>query len=106
MDVKKIGRIPDGGGWRAHGREMGKTFAQKKAGTGYDYAHSVVDDHSRLAFSEIHTDKRADTTTADFFARAIEFFNSHGVTIERVMTDNAWSYRHGKRLRELLVGDQ
>ena len=101
MDVKKIGRIPDGGGWRAHGREMGKTSAQKKAGIGYDYVHSVVDDHSRLAFSEIHTDERADTT-ADFFARAIEFFTCHGVTIERVMTDNDWSYRHGKRLRELL----
>ena len=49
MDVKKIGRIPDGGGWRAHGREMGSTSAKRKALIGYDYVHSMVDDHSRLA---------------------------------------------------------
>lgn len=52
MDVKKIGRIPDGGGWRAHGRQMGSTSAKKKARIGYDYAHSVVDDHSRHAYSD------------------------------------------------------
>lgn len=46
MDVKKIGRIPDGGGWRAHGRQMGSTAAKKKARIGFDYVHSVVDDHS------------------------------------------------------------
>src|SRR5213076_2797504 len=45
MDVKKIGKIPDGGGWRAHGREIGRTSQQKKARIGYDYVHSVVDDH-------------------------------------------------------------
>jgi transposase InsO family protein len=102
MDVKKIGRIPDGGGWRAHGREMGSTSARKKTKIGYDYVHSVVDDHITLAFTEIHPDEKADTT-AEFFARAVEFFTSHGITIERVMTDNAWSYRHGRRLRELLA---
>lgn len=101
MDVKKLGRIPDGGGWRAHGREMGTTSARMKAKIGYDYVHSVVDDHSRVAFTEIHADERADTT-AGFFARAIEFFASYGITIERVMTDNAFNYRHGRRLRELL----
>lgn len=101
MDVKKIGRIPDGGGWRANGRVMARTWAHKKSKIGYDYVHSVVDDHSRVAFTEIHSDERADTT-ADFFARAIEFFASHGITIERVMTDNAFNYRHGRRLRELL----
>ena len=58
MDVKKIGRIPDGGGWRAHGREMGATAAQKKARIGFDYVHSVVDDHSRLAYSEILPDEK------------------------------------------------
>jgi transposase InsO family protein len=102
MDVKKIGRIPDGGGWRAHGREMGTTSERMKTKIGYDYVHSVVDDHSRLAFSEIHIDERADTT-AGFFARAVEFFAIHGITIERLMTDNAWSYRHGRLLRELLA---
>ncbi len=102
MDVKKLGRIPDGGGWRAHGREMGSTSASKKAKVGYDFVHSVVDDASRLAYSEIHDDERAGTCAA-FFARAIEFFAAHGVTIERVMTDNAWSYRHGTQLRDLLA---
>ena len=101
MDVKKIGRIPDGGGWRANGREMSRTSAMKKAAIGYDYVHSVVDDHSRLAFTEILDDERADTC-AEFFARAIQFFADHGITIERLMTDNAFAYRHGRQLRELL----
>mgnify|MGYP001941927465 FL=1 len=56
VDVKKIGKIPDGGGWKAHGRAMGSTWAKKKARIGYDYVHSVVDDHSRLAYSEILPD--------------------------------------------------
>jgi transposase InsO family protein len=104
MDVKKLGRIPDGGGWRVHGRAVASdTAAHKKMKVGYDYIHSVVDDHSRLAYSEIHSDEKADTTAA-FFARAIDFFAFHGITpIERVMTDNAFNYRHGRRLRELLA---
>lgn len=102
MDVKKIGRIPDGGGWKAHGRQMGSSAAKKKAKIGYDYVHSVVDDHSRVAYSEIHLDERADTC-AEFFERAIEFFADHGVTIQRLITDNAMSYRHGAKLRELLA---
>jgi transposase InsO family protein len=98
MDVKKIGRIPDGGGWKAHGRG---TPRDRKNGPGYDYVHSVVDDCSRLAYSEIHADERA-PTCAEFFERAIEFFADHGVTIERLITDNAMAYRHGTKLRELL----
>lgn len=101
MDVKKLGRIPDGGGWRAHGRAAGSSARDRNRRIGYDYVHSVVDDHSRVAFTEIHTDERADTT-AEFFARAIEFFAGHGITIQRLMTDNAFNYRHGRRLRELL----
>jgi transposase InsO family protein len=101
MDVKKLGRIPDGGGWRAHGREAGSIARDRNQRIGYDYIHSVVDDHSRMAYSEILGDERADTTT-EFFARAIEFFAAHGVTIERLMTDNAFSYRHSIRLRQLL----
>ena len=102
MDVKKIGRIPDGGGWRAHGRAAVSTSRDRTGTVGYDYVHAVVDDHSRLAYGEIHTDERADTV-AGFFARAIDFYAGHGITIERLMTDNAWSYRHGTRLRELLA---
>lgn len=101
MDVKKIGRIPDGGGWRAHGREMGKTSAQKKARIGFDYVHSVVDDHSRLAYSEILPDETA-ATTAAFFDRAVEAFAAHGIEIEALMTDNAWNYTHSNRLAATL----
>jgi transposase InsO family protein len=92
MDVKKIGRIPDGGGWRAHGRKMGSTSARKKARIGFDYVHSMVDDHSRYAYSEILPDETA-KSCAGFFARAVEAFAAAGIgRIERVMTDNHWSY--------------
>ena len=101
MDVKKIGRIPDGGGWRAHGREMGSTAAKKKARIGFDYVHSVVDDHSRYAYSEILPDERADTCAA-FFERAVEHFATVGVTIAAVMTDNPWSYTHSNRFAAFL----
>ena len=101
MDIKKIGKIPDGGGWRAHGRAMTSTTRDRTNGVGYDYVHSVVDDHSRLAYSEIHDDERADTV-CEFFDRAIAFYAEHGITIERVMTDNALVYRKSRRLRDLL----
>lgn len=57
MDVKKLGRIPPGGGWKAHGRETGSTSERKKTKIGFDYIHSIVDDHTRLACSEIHDDE-------------------------------------------------
>ena len=92
VDVKKIGRIHDGGGWRAHGRAMGSTAAKKKVRIGYDYVHSAVDDHSRLAYSEVLDDERGPTCAA-FLARAAAFFAEHGITIRRVITDNHFSYR-------------
>ena len=97
MDVKKLGRIPDGGGWRAHGRTMGSTAARKRTLIGYDYVHSVVDDHSRLAYSEILPDEKGPTCAA-FLDRAIGYFAAHGITrIDRLMTDNAWAYRYSLR---------
>jgi transposase InsO family protein len=102
MDVKKIGRIPDGGGWRAHGRQAGSTAAKKKARIGFDYVHSVVDDHSRAAYSEILGDEKA-TTCAAFLARAVEHLATIGIDrIEAVMTDNHWSYTHSNDLAALL----
>jgi transposase InsO family protein len=101
MDVKKIGRVPDGGGWRAHGRQMGKTSAHKKARIGYDYIHSLVDDHSRFAYSEVLPDEQGPTTTA-FFARALTYFAEHGIIVEAVMTDNAWNYTRSRALKALL----
>lgn len=103
MDVKKIGRIPDGGGWRAHGREMGSTAERKRTRVGYDFVHSIVDDHSRVAYSEIHDDEKA-VTCAGFFARALEFFAAHGVTqVRQVMTDNHWSYTRSNALAALMA---
>jgi transposase InsO family protein len=91
VDVKKLGRIPPGGGWRAHGRQMGSSSAKKKARIGFDYVHSMVDDHTRVAYSEIHPDEQG-ATCAGFIERAGHFFATLGVSIERVMTDNHWSY--------------
>ncbi len=103
VDVKKLGRIPPGGGWRAWGRQRGSTAAHKKARIGYDYIHSAVDDHSRLAYSEILNDERGDTA-AGFLARAAEFFASVGIDrIEAVMTDNHWSYVHSQAFADVLA---
>jgi transposase InsO family protein len=97
MDVKKIGRIPNGGGWRAHGRANAHAAKTKRVAVGFDYVHSLVDDHSRLAYSEIHSDEKGPTCAA-FLERAIAYFNAHGITrIERLMTDNAWAYRWSLR---------
>ena len=103
VDVKKIGKIPDGGGWKAHGRQMGSTGAQKRARIGYDYVHSMVDDHSRLAYSEILPDEKGPTCAA-FMLRAAEYFAAHGITrIERVITDNHFSYRRSNDVRDAIA---
>lgn len=99
VDVKKLGRIPDGGGWRALGREK---VSGRRTATGFDYIHSAVDDHSRLAYSEIHADEKAETR-AGFLIRAAAFFADHGIErIERVLTDNAWAYRKSRIWRHAL----
>jgi transposase InsO family protein len=103
MDVKKIGRIPDGGGWKAHGREHGQNGAQKRARIGYDYVHSVVDDHSRLAYSEILPDEKGPTCAA-FLLRAAGYFASHGIPrIDRVITDNHFSYRKSTDMKNAIT---
>lgn len=103
MDVKKIGRIPDGGGWRAHGRKMGSTGVKKRAKIGFDYVHSLVDDHSRLAYSEILPDEKG-ATCAAFYQRATVVFAAFGIdTIAELMTDNHWSYTHTIELAEFLA---
>lgn len=100
-DVKKLGRIPDGGGWKLHGREAGDTAARKKAKVGYDYVHSLVDDHSRYAYSEILPDEKG-PTTAGFLARALDHFASVGILVERLISDNHFSYRLSSDVRTLL----
>jgi transposase InsO family protein len=95
MDVKKLGRIPDGGGWKAHGR--GNVRRDRVNGPGFDYVHSLVDDHSRLAYSEALPDEKGPTCAA-FLTRALDYFAEHGITrIERLMTDNAWAYKYSLR---------
>ncbi|UOY01890.1 IS481 family transposase [Blastococcus sp. PRF04-17] len=97
MDVKKLGRIPDGGGWRAHGRGARSISRDRDTKVGYDYVHSLVDDHSRLAYSEVLPDEKG-VTCAAFLARAAAYFAAHGIDrIERVMTDNAWAYKYSLR---------
>jgi transposase InsO family protein len=97
MDVKKIGRIPDGGGWRAHGRENREATRDRSTKVGFDYVHSLVDDHSRLAYSEILPDEKGPTCAA-FLTRALDYFAEHGITrVEQLMTDNAWAYRWSLR---------
>lgn len=98
VDVKKIGRIPDGGGWRAWGRDKVK----RKHRVGYDYVHSAVDDHSRLAYSEIFENETGETC-AGFMLRAAAWFQTQGIDrIGEVMTDNAWSYIHSRVFAEVL----
>jgi transposase len=90
IDVKKLGRIPDGGGWRAHGRT---SRPNSKRQIGFDYVHAAIDDHSRLAYAEIHPDEQG-ATCAEFLERAAAYFAECGITcIEQVMTDNAFAYR-------------
>ena len=102
VDVKKVGRIPAGGGWRAWGRQMGSSWVRRKTRIGYDYVHSAVDDHSRLAYSEILNDEKG-ATAAGFLTRATEFFASCGINrIEAVMTDNHWSYTKSQAFTEAL----
>lgn len=96
VDVKKLGRVPDGGGWRLHGRRehvRGRTVHGH--GLGYDFLHVAVDDHTRLAYVEAHDDER-DATATGFLRRACAWFADHGVQVERVLTDNAKVYRIGR----------
>ncbi|GGW86641.1 hypothetical protein GCM10010350_83780 [Streptomyces galilaeus] len=84
VDIKKLGNIPDGGGHRTLGRQAGR---KTRSGAGYSYLHNAVDDHSRLAYSEILTDEKKETTPG-FWQRAHAFFSQAGITVERVLTDN------------------
>ena len=90
VDVKKLGRVPDGGGWRVHGRRE----EVRGRGLGWDYVHVAIDDHTRLAYAEVLPDERV-ATCAGFLTRAAAWFAARGVTVRRVLTDNAKSYRIG-----------
>ena len=102
MDVKKLGNIPHGGGWRYVGRQQGRTNRRLTPGTkrskyrhellGHAFVHTVIDDHSRVAYAEIHDDETA-ATAAGVLRRAVLWFAVRGVTVHRVLTDNGSCYR-------------
>lgn len=89
VDVKKLGRVPEGGGWRARGRGDGTPRGWGK--TGYDYLHVAIDDHSRYAYVEV-LENELGVTCAGFLERTCAHLSGLGVEIERVMTDNAKNY--------------
>jgi transposase InsO family protein len=100
IDVKKQAKIPRGGGWRIHGR--GKAPDRRTKRDGYAFIHSAVDAYSLLAYSEVYPDERAVTNLA-FWRRAKAFFESYGITIERVLTNNGNCYRAKEFAAELLA---
>jgi transposase InsO family protein len=92
VDIKKLGRIPDGGGHRIHGRARGRRIKKKSTKPGTAFIHNALDDHSRLAYSEILGDERKETVCG-FWQRANAYFASCGITVKRVLTDNGSAYR-------------
>ena len=99
VDVKKLGRIPEGGGHKVYGRQVQH---HGRRGLGFDFIHSCIDDHSRLAYSEVLPDELG-STCAGFLGRAGAFFAAHGVAIQRVMTDNAFAYRNSLDFRRAVA---
>jgi len=103
IDVKKLGRIPDGGGWRADPNQSLRNHNTGHTRVGFDYVHVAVDDHSRLAFVEVHPDEKG-VTCAGFLTRAAVFMAAHGAPVKRVMTDNAFAYRLSNDFQSVLAG--
>ena len=95
MDTEKLGRFT------APGHALTGDRTRRSRRVGWEYVHSIIDDCSRLAYSEIHRDERAPTVTA-FTRRALDWFLEQGIVCERLMTDNAFSYVNNRSLRELL----
>lgn len=102
VDVKKLGNIPDGGGWRFVGRQQGDwnrratpdrpRSRRRDVILGHAFVHTVIDDHSRVAYAEIHDDEKA-VTAIGVLQRAVSWFADHGVTVERVLSDNGSAYK-------------
>jgi transposase InsO family protein len=102
VDVKKLGNIPTGGGWRFVGRAQGGKNRRTTFGTqrskahhellGHAFVHTVIDDHSRVAYAEIHDDETA-TTAIGVLRRAVSWFAMRGVAVERVLSDNGSCYK-------------
>lgn len=103
IDVKKLGRIPDGGGWRADPSQTRRNHATGHQRVGFDYVHAVIDDHSRLAYAEIHADEKG-VTAAGVLLRAAAFFAACGIaSIKRVLSDNAFAYRKSAAFKDAVA---
>ena len=102
MDVSLYARFDRPGHAVTGDRSSAARNWMRPEAVGYDYAHAIVDDHSRLAYVELHDDERAATVTG-FVERALAFFAEHGIETKRLMTDNAWGYTKNRSLRELLA---
>jgi transposase len=100
MDTKRLARFTRPG--HAVTGDRYRTAAEKRNGPGWEFCHSIIDDHSRLAYTEIHRDEQAATVTG-FVERALGFFAGHNITARRLQTDNAFAYIHNRSLRELLA---
>jgi transposase InsO family protein len=102
-DVKKLGAIRPGGGWWAHGRGSAQDKAARGGPrVGYDYLHVCVDDYSRLTYAEVLPDETG-LSCAAFITRAGRFMAQYGITIDRVMSDNAFAYRHSHAYRDAVA---
>lgn len=102
VDVKKLGNIPNGGGWRYVGRQQGEwnrratpdkpRSHRRDVLIGHAFVHTVIDDHSRVAYAEIHDDETA-ATAIGVLRRAVSWFADRGVSVERVLSDNGSAYK-------------
>ncbi|MBX7445436.1 MULTISPECIES: DDE-type integrase/transposase/recombinase [unclassified Arthrobacter] len=102
VDVRKLGRIPEGGGWRA---DLGQSSANHRSSgknLGFDYVHVAVDDHTRLAYAEVLPDEEG-PTCAGFLTRASAAMAANGAPVRRVMTDNAFAYRLSRDFQDALA---
>jgi len=100
MDTKRFARFSRPGHKVTGDRH--RTGAEKRMRVGWEFCHSMIDDHSRLAYTEIHADEKA-ATVVDFVQRALAFFAAHAITARRLQTDNAWTYTRNRGLRDLLA---
>lgn len=99
VDTKRLARFSRPG--HAVTGDRHRTGAEKRSRVGWEFCHSAIDDHTRIAYTEIHRDEKA-ATVVGFIERALAFYASLGITVSRLQTDNAWTYTHNTALRELL----
>jgi transposase InsO family protein len=100
VDTKRLARFSRPGHKVTGDRST--TSADKREKVGWEFCHSAIDDHTRIAYTEIHRDEKAGTVVG-FIDRALAFYATLGITVRRLQTDNAWTYTHNSALRDLLA---